>query len=324
MGKNRTLNKKNGQEAQPVKIIFNPAAGSNRESPNQLMDVIKEMQARKFVAEIYLTEPNSDLPGVVRAGIEQGINLFVVCGGDGTVSSVVRAMTGTGATLGIIPGGTQNNVAFSLGIPTDIPAAADILGKGKNVKADIGFVTCCGVSMPFLELCSVGLFSALFESGDDIQHGNISRIGDFLATLTTSPPSEIHIRLDDKEKMTHTGHMVLVSNMPYVGRHYHVGSHNSYCDGLLDILFCSDISKLDLMLGYILKTQEKDTMTDSRIKIFYAQTIDIDTHPAMPVMADGILLGKGPAHIEIKKHALNIVVPKASNMETEAGESLEK
>lgn len=307
-----------------AKLIFNPVAGSNYESPQQLVNIIKEMQAWGFVPEPYLTEPNSDLPGLVHDAIGQGIHLFVVCGGDGTVSSVVRAMTGTNATLGIIPGGTQNNIAFSLGIHTDIPAATVILRRGKRTKADIGLVTCCGVSTPFLELCSVGLFSALFESGDDIQHGNISRIGDFLATLTTSPPSEINISLDGKEKISHTGHVVLVSNMPYVGRHYQVGSQNTYCDGLLDVLLYSDISKLDLMAGYILKTQEKDEITDSRIKCFRARTIDIEANPAMSVMADGMLLGEGPAHIEIQKHALNIIVPGTSNIEPEAGDGIEK
>lgn len=307
-----------------AKLIFNPVAGANQESPLRLMNVIKEMQALQFLPEPFLTNPDTDLTEVVRDAIARGIRLLVVCGGDGTVSAVARAMIGTKATLGIIPTGTQNNVALSLGIPTDIPEAISILRTGKRIKIDMGMISFGDICMPFLEICSVGLFSALFESGDDIQHGNIARIGDFLATLTTAPPSEIYITLDEMQEITSSGHVVLVSNMPYVGRHYQVGPQNSYSDGLLDVLLCADISKLDLMLGYMLKGQEINAVTDSRIKNFRVRKISIDTKPVMAVMADGIILGEGSAQIGIQQDALAVIIPGKSNKTGESSESLEK
>lgn len=307
-----------------IKLIFNPVSGSNIESPVQLMDVIKELQAWKFIPEPYLTEPDSDMAVVVRDAMEQGIRMFVVCGGDGTVSSVARAMVGTTATLGIIPTGTQNNVALSLGIPTDIPAAIAILRTGSRLKVDIGMATCGDISTPFLEICSVGLFSALFSSGDDIQHGNIARIGDFLETLTTSPPSEIHLLVDNKLETQDLGHVVLIPNMPYIGRNYQVGSEDSFSDGLLDVLLCADVPKLELLIGYILKTPKINSGEDARIKHFRVRKVVIDTHPAMPVMADGKALGEGSVQIEILRHALAIMVaPVTSNVITESGETLE-
>ena len=74
-----------------VKLIFNPVSGANRGSPVKLMDVIKELQAWKLVPEPYLTEPDSDFSAVVSEAVAQGIHLFAVCGGDGTVSAVARA-----------------------------------------------------------------------------------------------------------------------------------------------------------------------------------------------------------------------------------------
>ena len=107
--------------------------------------------------------------------------------------------------------------------------------------------TCADNSTPFLEVCSVGLISTLFPSADDIQHGNLARVGDFLTSLVGSPPAEIHLILDGKQEIHNLGHVVLVSNMPYIGLHYQVASAASFNDGLLDVLFFADLSKLDLL-----------------------------------------------------------------------------
>jgi diacylglycerol kinase family enzyme len=271
------------------------------------MNVISEMQFGKLVSEPFLVEPGCDLPGVIQDALAQGIRMFVVCGGDGTISAVARSLAGTPATLGIIPIGTQNNTALSLDTPADIPAAIAILRNGRRIKVDVGMATCGNISTPFLEVCSVGLVSTLFPSADDIQHGNLARIGDFLTSLVDTPPAEIHLLLDNKQKIHKRGYVVLVSNMPYIGLHYQVGSIASFKDGLLDVLFFADLSKLDL-LGYVLRGVGEGKPEDPRIQHFHVRRVDIDTQPAMPVMADGTALGEGRVCIEVRRHALAVMV----------------
>ena len=70
-----------------AKLIFNPSAGATRTSPIEIVDVIHEMQAWKLVPEAYLVEPGCDLPGVVQDALAQGFRMFVVCGGEGTISA---------------------------------------------------------------------------------------------------------------------------------------------------------------------------------------------------------------------------------------------
>ena len=312
------------QSSKRVKLIFNPGSGANSESPEQLMDVIKQLQTWEYTPETYMVKPDSNLGGAVRDAIMQGIQLFVVCGGDGTVSAVARELIGQNATLGIIPTGTQNNVAYSLGIPTDIPIAIDLLKTGRRTKVDVGIAACGNRNTPFLEVCSVGLFSTIFPSGDDIQHGNLLRIGDFLAALVSYPPAEIRLLLDDEQEIRQLGHVLLISNMPYVIRHYQVASKASYKDGLLDILFFAGLSKLDLM-GYVLKGPGKGMPKDPRIQHFRVRGVEIDTAPAMPVMADGIMLGEGRVHIEVREHALSVMTARPTpRVPKKSGEMIEK
>jgi diacylglycerol kinase (ATP) len=303
-----------------AKLIFNPSAGAARPSPIKIVDVIHEMQAWKLVPEAYLVEPGCDLPGVVQDALAQGFRMFVVCGGDGTISGVARSLAGTPATLGIIPIGTQNNTALSLNIPNDIPAAIAILRNGRRIKVDVGMATCGKTSTPFLEACSVGLASTLFPSVDDIQHGNLAQIGNFLATLAGTPPAEIHLILDDKREIHDLGHVVLVSNMPYIGFHYQLGTVAAFKDGLLDVLFFADLNKLEL-LGYILQGVGEGFPEDARIQHYHVRKVEIDTHPSMPVMADGNPLGDGLVRIEVRRRVLAVMAgPEA----LEPGEILEQ
>jgi diacylglycerol kinase family enzyme len=307
-----------------AKLIFNPSAGAARPTPIEIVDVIHEMQAWKLVPEAYLVEPGCDLPGLVQEALAQGFRMFVVCGGDGTISAVARSLAGTPATLGIIPIGTQNNTALSLNIPNDIPAAIAILRNGRRIKVDVGMATCGRISTPFLEACSVGLASALFPSADDIQHGNLAQIGNFLATLAGTPPAEIHLLLDNKREIHDLGHVVVVSNMPYIGFHYQLGSLASFGDGLLDVLFFADLNKLEL-LGYVLQGVGEGYPEDQRIQHYHVRRVEIDTHPAMPVMADGSPLGEGLVRIEVRRHALAVMAGQpAAELLLEADEIIEK
>lgn len=308
-----------GKRRRRAKLIFNPASGSANASPVQLMDVISMMQEWKFIPEVYLTEPDSDYAKMVQDTLAQGVSLFVVCGGDGTISAVAREITGLPATLGIIPTGTQNNIALSLHIPQDIPSAISILRLGERMKIDMGVASYEGAETPFLEVCSVGLMSSLFSAGDDIQHGHLERVGDFLATLVTSSPSKIKLSMDERREIVRMGHVVLVTNMPHVGRNYRVGNTAAFKDGLLDVLLFSNLNKMNL-LGCALKGADISEAEDPRVEHYHVHKVDIETTPPMQVMADSSALGTGAVHIEMKRRALAVMLPRPKKGNKQTGE----
>ena len=153
---------------QRVKLIFNPLSGSQGGSRHTLQVIVAALQAANMLPEVYLVEPEHDLRPVIKEALRRGHRLFVARGGDGTIDTVAGALAGTRGTLGIVPAGTRNNVAFSLGIPDD-PAAA------------------------------VGMLPAT----DDIQHGNLSRVGDFGCAnrmrTTSRSPRKLRITVSNKK-----------------------------------------------------------------------------------------------------------------------------
>ncbi|MHC1696380.1 MAG: diacylglycerol kinase family protein [Eubacteriales bacterium] len=289
-----------------AKLIFNPASGAKDKSPAQLLEVIKNLQELEITHEMYLTQPEEDVGAVVREALEKDIELFVVCGGDGTVSAVARELVGTDAILGIIPTGTCNNIALSLAIPSDIESAVSLLRFGQMLSADMGAISCEGRTTPFFEVCSVGLLTKLFESSDEIQHGNILKLGEFLSKLTFSQTSDIRLVLDGSQEIKLPGHAVLISNMPYVSRNYLVGERDCFGDGLLDIHLFADMTKMDVV-GYIVKGMGVNAVDDPRIQHFKASMVEIEASPPMPVMADGIKLGEGNVRVSVVRSALKVI-----------------
>ncbi len=194
-----------------AKLIFNPSAGATRGSPIEIVDVIHEMQAWKLVPEAFLVEAGCDLPGVVQDALAQGIRMFVVCGGDGTISAVARTLAGTprAPPWGSSPSARKTTrpsawASRRISRPPSPSCARAAASKWTLAWPPVETSESAN-DTPFLEVCSVGLVSTLFPSADDVQHGNLARVGDFLATLVSSPPAEMHLVLDDKQEVRSSG-----------------------------------------------------------------------------------------------------------------------
>ncbi len=272
----------------------------------QLVELLRYLQIQRIEAEVFLVQPEIRLRTIAHNAVRAGARMVIVSGGDGTIENVALGLVGSRTTLGIIPTGTRNNIARSLGIPTDnLADAVTLLRKGRRLKIDVGQVRHRKASRCFLEAGAIGLASALYPSADDIQHGDLGKIGEFLSTLVSAAPSEIRLRLDHhrKEIVTHA-HLVLVANMPFMGANFQIAPDVEFNDRQLDVFVYSDLSKRDLIGQAI---QSPTAVPDARIQRFRAKAIAITTNPAMPVMADGVFLGDGPVTLTLQRQRLRVM-----------------
>lgn len=288
-----------------AKLIFNPDSGQPSQSPGQLVSILSEMQHQHIVPEVCIVQPDSRIEAVVHRAIRSGIKLIVVAGGDGTIDSVVGSMVGKDATLGVIPTGTRNNVAFNLGITGDIASCVALLRHGRRLKIDVGRVHCGRARRWFLEGVALGLISDLYPMADDFQHGNLAQIGGLLSTLVSATPSRMRINLDGRQHMAVTAHMMLVANMSFLGPHFQISPDVFFKDGRLDVFTFSDMGKLS-MLSYAMLSRGGPVEHDG-IKHYRARHATVVSNPKMPVLADGILLGQGSLSFHIQPRALKVM-----------------
>jgi diacylglycerol kinase (ATP) len=243
---------------------------------------------------------------VVHSAIKGGIKLVVVAGGDGTIDSVIGAMIGRSATLGIIPIGTRNNLAYNLGIPSTIPGAVALLREGRRLKIDVGKIRHGRASRWFLEVATLGLLSDIYPFADSVQHGDLTQIGNLLSTVVSSTPSRLRMTLEGRSKrIDMSAYMVLIANMPYIGPRFQISPDVSWNDNRLDVFVFSDMSKLDLISYAVQSTS--GAVVDARIKHYRVKRVNIHSDPLMPVLADGMLLEPGPVTAQVHPRALAIM-----------------
>jgi len=289
-----------------AKLIFNPGSGQPGESPQQLMEILLEMQNRHILSEVYIVHPGSRLESVVRRAIRSGIKLIVVAGGDGTIDAVVGAMIGKDATLGIIPTGTRNNVAFNLGITGKIANSVALLRQGRRLKIDVGRVHSGHSRHWFLEVAALGLLTDLYPISDDIQHGKLTLMGELLSTFVSAAPSRLRVSLDGRKQPETSAHMMVITNMPYLGPHFRISPNVSFRDGHLDVFTFSEMTKLN-MLSYAVFSRG-GVVENAGINHYRANHVAIVSKPPMPVLADGILLGQGSLSVHVHRRAMAVMV----------------
>lgn len=292
-----------------AKLIFNAGSGRTEESPQQLASILSEMQDQQILPEVYTVRPDSQLETVVHNAIKTGIKLIIVAGGDGTIDSVVGAIVGSDATLGIIPTGTRNNIAFNLGITGDIANSVALLRQGRRLRIDVGRVHCGHFRHWILEAAALGLLSDLYPMADHLQHGDLAQIGGLLSTLISATPSRLRMILDGRKHLDTTAHMMVVTNMPFLGPHFQISPNVSFRDGCLDVFTFSDMSKLN-MISYAMLSQI-GLIEDFGIKHYRVKHLKIRSIPRMPVLADGILLGEGSLSVHIHPRALAVMAGSA-------------
>ena len=121
-----------------VCIILNPNAGSARD-----VDAIEASALRLGETTFCTTDQPGEATRLAQRAIADGCDLLVAAGGDGTINEVLNGLAPdfTRARLGILPLGTGNDFVRSMGIPTELDAALDVLAAGTERSIDVVRVT---------------------------------------------------------------------------------------------------------------------------------------------------------------------------------------
>jgi diacylglycerol kinase (ATP) len=292
-------------------LLRNPKARRGAESIEPLL---QRLEAGGLDVTIETFEA---LPEIARdiVRLRDRADLVIVCGGDGSVSSAALAAMESGLPMGIIPMGTANDLALTLGIPSDLVAAADVIARGETRAVDVGTVN----GHAFFNVASIGLSSELAQSLDPVLKKRFGRLGYALAAMKVmTRAGHFTAKITEKGQTTEVEtYQVAIGN----GRHYGGGNvveeTAEIDDGHLDLysLEMTNLWKLALML----RSFRSGTHGAWReVRTARCVEFDIETKRPMPVNTDGEIVTATPAHFKVHPRAISIFAPSAGAGEAAA------
>lgn len=301
-----------------VKLIANPGAGDPLKSAARLEQVIGYLKDYGLKVDVALAHPKKEAIPIAKRAVKDGYDVVIAMGGDGTIGVVIRGIAGSKARLGVIPAGTENDMAVSLGIPADLKEACALIASGHTRKLDLGRIsTKKRNNFYFFMVAAIGLTATVYPMISGVPNGNFSGIKDAVATLLRykSNPT-VFLTLDDESKIEVETMLVTIANTPVSGAKNLVAPDASLEDGLLDVAVYPGFSKAEL-LSYFVQSANVGSTPDGRIQRYQARKIKVKTSPKLDVAAEGIVLGKGTARIKVFPGALRVIAP-------EPGQGVEK
>jgi diacylglycerol kinase (ATP) len=226
-----------------VTLIHNPDAGDDQQpSADELLGLIRQAG--------HTASYQSSKDENWHSALEQSCDIVAVVGGDGIVGTVAKHLIGRHVPIGVLPMGTANNVAKTLGL-IDRPLEQLIEGwaKALRVKFDVGMASGPWNSKYFIEGLGMGLFTETMYRLDATNNVDLAHLDDtaekvksvleiLKERLPSFTPNSLKITLDGRD-MSGEYILVEVMNISYIGPNLCLAPHASPSDGLLDIVFVS-------------------------------------------------------------------------------------
>jgi diacylglycerol kinase (ATP) len=283
-------------------LLLNPRARRGTEAPEAIADRLRELGLDLIV------EPSPD-PGRYPALIGRHlgeIDRVVVAGGDGSVNAAVQVLADCGLPLGIVPLGTANNLARTLGIPFEPAEACGVVAAGYVRRIDLGRVN----DRYFCTTASMGLSVQITEElSSEVKRklGPMAYAVTAFRVLRRAHTFRADISWEGGHRFSRTVQLV-VGNGRYYGAALAVAEDAAIDDGRLDLYSLEVDHWWQLLkLAPALKRGTHGALPD--VEAFRSTGFEIRTRKRMPIDLDGEVGAQTPARFEVVPRALDVFVP---------------
>ena len=288
-----------------VHIIINPAAGQPQPILNQINDIFYPAGVEWSVS---ITLNSGDATRYAQQAIAEGTEAIGAYGGDGTIMEVSQAVQGGDIPMAILPGGTANLMSVELGIPKELPKAAQIMIDPDSVVryVDMGKVG----EQPFMLRVGIGIAGEKVKIADRAlkdKWGILAYSIAGLKALETVPLASYHITVDGEAYETEAK-SCLVDNAGNMGMQGVTAAKTlSVSDGLLDVIVVRDASIGSLVaVGKQISGREPKP---GAVEHWQGREISINCDPPQTVQVDGEIWDPTPLSVSVLPGVLPILTP---------------
>src|SRR5690349_14550553 len=246
-----------------------------------------------------------EIPKAIQARASE-IHLVALGGGDGTLNVACEAILDARLPFAILPLGTANDLARTLGIPSKLEDACAVAAKGLKYRIDLGRAN----GKYFFNVASIGLSVTVARSIDSATKRRVGPAGHALTVIRTlgkQRPFRARIRCDGRVLVVHAI-QVAVGNGRHYGGGMTVAADAAIDDNLLHLYSISPLSLMRLLLlAPALRTGWQGRFEG--VHRLCGTRIDIDTRRPFPVSTDGEVTTQTPVQFEVVPAAIEVMVP---------------
>ncbi|MBL1225638.1 diacylglycerol/lipid kinase family protein [Enterococcus sp. BWR-S5] len=292
-------------------ILFNGTSGNDegQEIAERFKNYAEEKDSD---LTCYLQEigPDIDDQQAVEAARDKKIDSLIIIGGDGTINRMTAAFKDDlpKLTVGILPGGTVNNVAQALNIPTDFEKAADIILAGHTKGIDYGLIG----EHSIVSTMTIGILAdtaARITQKEKQKYGKLIFIRNFFKLLLKKKHYNLDITIDDKHWQGKTQLVALLMTNS-VGGYRNFDALAKPDDGLFHLIILPHINSFRLifylpkvMMGKVNELPDIEYLTGAHVTIKNRKSEKVGTR------VDGDPCDDLPVELVMVKRGLSVFAP---------------
>jgi len=273
---------KSSASSMPRKILFivNPNAG--KRISDRIINTIRKEFPQNIYYQVVIWKDKDHFDEITGLLKTQGYTDAIAVGGDGTVNYVAKTILGSDITLGIVPIGSGNGLARSLGLSMDIEEVIRQIAKGKTTKIDNGVVN----GIPFF--CTSGI-------------GFDAHIGNLFATMTKRG-LQGYVKITFRELFKYRAKnytlefngqtiqqkafLITVANAGQYGNDFYIAPQANMEDGLFHVAILKPFNFFQVF-GLMIKILSKKAHLSKRIETYVTDKIKITRDQRECIHFDG-------------------------------------
>lgn len=269
-------------------VIVNPAKA---DMPDLRELVDNTLAAAGWSTPLWLeTTPKDPGRGMAEAAVAAGVQLVVICGGDGTVMACLGALVGTDVPVALVPLGTGNLLARNLGVPTRFADALAVAVNGVDRRIDLGRVG----DQPFAVMAGIGFDAAMMADATE----DMKRFAGWPAYVASGlrhlrdPVMRVRLRIDGGPPLRRPARTVLVGNVGRLQGGLELLPDAAVDDGLLDVVVVAPRTLRDwIRVGW--RVLRRHRTQDRHLERFRGRSVLVEADRIVPRQMDGEVIDDG-------------------------------
>ena len=286
-----------------VVVVVNTHSRAGKKNFSQTKSILK--QNNITVSHYHKIRKPSKIDKVMMQIMKDKVDLLILGGGDGTISTVVDYLAYKDTVLGLLPLGTSNSFVRSLKIPLDLNEAINVIIKGKTKKVDLGMIN----NDYFANTANIGLSALIAKNVSREIKRKFGRMGYIMAGFYHFMK---HVAFDviiitDKEKLSFKALEIIIANGRYQNG-VRIAPTSDVANNNITLMVVKGEDKMDLIKLWT-RALLKKSIDLKNVVTLTNQNFYIETFPHKRVDVDGEITTKTPIKVSVASQSLKVRVP---------------